>query len=96
MSEHGEIPDFHSLHPQPLKPGHTKLTWYEPAHRVQRIRIVLHTCECRHTVYELCTGAGQAFIRRTDRENGTVHETAWELTAIAQKTFSQILIGEAS
>ncbi|MFC4008079.1 hypothetical protein ACFOY2_12665 [Nonomuraea purpurea] len=95
MTERGEIPDFHSLHPQPRKPDHIKLSWYEPAHRTQRIRVVLHTCECRHTVYELCATAGQSFIRRTDREKGTVHETAWALTADARDTFNRILLGEA-
>ncbi|MEU6716227.1 hypothetical protein ABZ897_32585 [Nonomuraea sp. NPDC046802] len=95
MTEHGETPDFHSLHAQPPKPQPIRLAWYEPAHRTQRIRVILHTCECRHTVYELCSTAGQEFIRRTDRENGTVHETAWTLTSVARDTFSRILLGEA-
>ncbi|MFC4010637.1 hypothetical protein ACFOY2_25645 [Nonomuraea purpurea] len=95
MTERGETPDFHGLHPQPLKPQPIRLGWYEPAHRVQSIRVILHTCECRHTVYELCSAAGQGFIRRTDRENGTVHETAWALTSVARDTFSRILLGEA-
>ncbi|MEU6712873.1 hypothetical protein ABZ897_15445 [Nonomuraea sp. NPDC046802] len=95
MTECGEIPDYHGPHTQPLKPGHTKLNWYEPSNRVQRVRVVLHTCQCRHTVYELCSAAGQGSIRRTDHEKGTVHETAWALTATARSTFHRILQGEA-
>ncbi|WP_250907545.1 hypothetical protein [Nonomuraea sp. NEAU-A123] len=45
--------------------------------------------------YELCAAAGQGFVRRTDREKGTVRETAWTLNAAAKRTFDQILQGEA-
>ncbi|MFI6741340.1 hypothetical protein ACIBI9_51205 [Nonomuraea sp. NPDC050451] len=90
-----EIPDFHGPHVAPPLPGHLELTWYEPAPRAPRIRVVSHTRECRGTTYELCSAAGQGFVRRTDREKQTVHETAWTLTAVARHTFEQILRGEA-
>jgi hypothetical protein len=90
-----EIRDFHGPHAEPPKPGHVKLTWYEPAHRTHRIRVLSHTCECRRTTYELCIAAGQGFVRRKNREEGTVRETTWMLTAAARHTFDQILHGEA-
>ncbi|MEU7860196.1 hypothetical protein [Nonomuraea sp. NPDC049141] len=89
------IPDFHGPHVASPQPGHVKLTWYEPTQRAQRIRVVSHTCECRRMTYELCATAGQGFVRRTDREKGTVRETAWTLNAVAKRTFDQILQGEA-
>ncbi|GAA3232743.1 hypothetical protein GCM10020216_052280 [Nonomuraea helvata] len=87
--------DFHGPHVEPPLPGHLRLTWYEPTRRAPRIRVVSHTCECRGTTYELCGAAGQGFVRRTDREKQTVHETAWTVTATARRTFEQILRGEA-
>jgi hypothetical protein len=45
--------------------------------------------------YELCSAAGQGFVRRADRDKKTVHETAWMLTTAAKVTFEQILCGEA-
>lgn len=90
-----EIPDFHGPHVEPPVPGHLKLSWHEPTSRASRIRVVSHTCECKATTYELCAAAGQGFVLRTDREKGTVRETAWTLTAVARHTFHQILQGEA-
>ncbi|WP_327587849.1 hypothetical protein OHA25_13270 [Nonomuraea sp. NBC_00507] len=95
MTWRDEIPDFHGPHVEPPKPGHVILPWYEPANRAQRIRVVSHTCECQVTTYELCTAAGLGFVRRTNREKGTVRETAWTLIATARHTFDQILQGEA-
>ncbi|MEV4573190.1 hypothetical protein AB0K16_08000 [Nonomuraea jabiensis] len=90
-----EIPDFHGPHATPSQPGHLVLAWYRPERRALRIRVVSWTCECRPTTYELCAAVGQAFVRRTDRDKGTVHETVWTLTATARHTFEQILRGEA-
>ncbi|MER6002520.1 hypothetical protein ABT120_28375 [Nonomuraea angiospora] len=59
-----------------------------------RIRVASWTCECRPTTYELCGAAGQGFVRRTDRDKRTVHETSWTLTAPARHAFEQILRGE--
>jgi len=90
------IHDFHGPHVEPPIVGHVKLTWHDPTPRTPRIRVILHTCECRETTYELCAAGGQAFVRRTDRKEQTVHETSWTLTATAVRLFAQILRGEAS
>ncbi|MFI7128266.1 hypothetical protein ACIBQ1_21375 [Nonomuraea sp. NPDC050153] len=90
-----EILDFHGPHAAPLLPGHLILTWYQPDRRAPRIRVVSHTCECLPTTYELCSAAGQGFVRRTDRDKQTIHETSWTLSAVARHTFEQILRGEA-
>ncbi|MBE1587958.1 hypothetical protein ACFPOI_39330 [Nonomuraea angiospora] len=95
MTRRDEIADFHGPHVHLPKPDRIKLTWNEPANRAPRIRVVSHTCECKITTYELCSAAGQGFIRRTNRKNGTVRETAWTLTAAARHTFDQILQGDA-
>ncbi|MEU6715361.1 hypothetical protein ABZ897_28185 [Nonomuraea sp. NPDC046802] len=89
------IPDFHGPHVEPPLPGHVNLSWYDPLPRAPRIRVILHTCECRETTYELCAAAGQAFVRRTDRAEQTVRETEWTLTSTARRVFDQILHGEA-
>lgn len=88
-----KIPDFHGPHVEPPTLDHVKLT--EPGLRASRIRVIWHTCECRETTYELCTAAGLSFVRRTDRAEQSVRETAWMLTATAIRTFAQILRGEA-
>ncbi|MEW9554650.1 hypothetical protein [Nonomuraea sp. NPDC050783] len=98
MTRHeGKSPDFHGPHVAPLLPDHHVLTWYEPTQRAVRIRVVAWTCECEccRVTYELCGIAGQGFVRRTDRDRRTAHETRWTLTATARHTFEQILRGEA-
>ncbi|GGO80597.1 hypothetical protein [Nonomuraea cavernae] len=90
-----KIPDFHGPHVEPPTAEHVKLTWYEPNPRASRIRVILHTCECRETIYELCAAAGLSFVCRTDRAKQTVRETSWTLTATAIRIFAQILCGEA-
>ncbi|MFC7646314.1 hypothetical protein ACFQX6_41300 [Streptosporangium lutulentum] len=42
-----------------------------------RLRVIIWTCCCRATLYELCQTGGQAFIRRTLQLDGDrqVHET---------------------
>ncbi len=56
--------------------GHERLTWLEPR-TGERVRVKAWTCDCRATVYELCTAGGQGFIRRTLQREGSpeVHET---------------------
>ncbi|MEV0631535.1 hypothetical protein [Nonomuraea wenchangensis] len=90
-----EFADYHGQHSERPKPGHLVLSWHPPANRTSRVRVVAHTCECRGIVYELCHVAGQGFVRRTDRIQGTVRETAWTSTAIALDTFHRILLGQA-
>ncbi|MBN6056625.1 hypothetical protein JYK22_32155, partial [Nonomuraea sp. RK-328] len=90
-----DLPDFHGPHVEQPRPGHAVLTWHEPTPRAHRVRVISHTCECAKTTYELCAAAGQGFVRRTDRRERTVRETAWTLTATARCVFEQILRGEA-
>ncbi|MEV0312046.1 hypothetical protein [Nonomuraea fuscirosea] len=96
MSVSEEGPDYHGWHVQPLQPDHAQVAWYEPHRRVPRIRVSVHTCGCQATVYELCAAGGQAFVRRTDRETKTVHETAWMATAAARRIFELILSGKTA
>ncbi|GGK77868.1 hypothetical protein Ppa06_41940 [Planomonospora parontospora subsp. parontospora] len=49
---------------------HIRLDWRMPYRTVERVRPVAWTCICRATVYELCQGGGQAFIRRTVQLDG--------------------------
>ncbi|KAB8191505.1 hypothetical protein FH608_030065 [Nonomuraea phyllanthi] len=95
MTRRVAFPDLHGPHVEPPEPHHIKLTWHEPTNRAPRIRIISYSCECEAILYELCSAAGQGFIRRTDREQGTVHETAWTLTLKARRTFNRILRGKA-
>ncbi len=44
---------------------HLRLDWREPYPALERTPSVARTCWCRATVYELCEGAGRAFVRRT-------------------------------
>ncbi|MEV5553782.1 hypothetical protein AB0L44_08985 [Nonomuraea wenchangensis] len=90
-----ELRDFHGSHAASPLPGHLVLTRQEPARRAARARVVSWTCGCRPITYELCAAAGQGFVRRTDRDERTVHETAWTLISTARRTFEQILRGEA-
>ncbi|MGA5764755.1 hypothetical protein [Nonomuraea bangladeshensis] len=95
MIQWDEFADYHGQHDERPKPGHLVLNWYVPGSRTSRVRVVAHTCECRGIVYELCHVAGQGFVRRTDRIQGTVHETAWTSTTSALDTFHRILWGQA-
>ncbi|MEU7862844.1 hypothetical protein [Nonomuraea sp. NPDC049141] len=76
---------------------HTRLKWSKPYRTSDRIRPVDWTCACRATVYELCEGRGQAFIRRIvqfDRKQ-EIHETSrWSL-AEARVIWAALLSGSA-
>ncbi|MEU8361246.1 hypothetical protein AB0C27_35050 [Nonomuraea sp. NPDC048882] len=93
MSASDEIPDYHGWHVQPPRPDHAQVAWYTPTRRVPRIRVSVHTCGCQAVVYELCAAGGQGFVRRTDRAEKTVHETAWMAAAAARRVFELILSG---
>jgi hypothetical protein len=56
---------------------HVRLNWREPYRTPERVRPLAWTCACRATIYELCSGGGQAFIRRTLQldDNAMVHES---------------------
>ncbi|GAA4226486.1 hypothetical protein FHR32_005876 [Streptosporangium album] len=76
---------------------HARLERRDPYRTPDRIRPVNWTCVCHATVYELCQGGGQAFIRRTvqlDRKH-EIHETSrWSL-AEARVIWTALLSGRA-
>lgn len=57
---------------------HLRLEWHPSGLQLTRTRTIAWTCACRATAYELCTGGGQAFIRRTIQLDGDpqIHETS--------------------
>ncbi|MGW4963171.1 hypothetical protein ACWEPL_38645 [Nonomuraea sp. NPDC004186] len=96
-----EIADFHGPHFEPPQASCVEVHWYRPCRRVQRIRVISHSCECNELLYELCAGGGLSFVRRTDRAKGPVRakgivrESEWMLTAAARNLYERILRGEA-
>ncbi|WTL69328.1 hypothetical protein OG339_15925 [Streptosporangium sp. NBC_01495] len=76
---------------------HTRLQWRPPDRIADRVRPVSWTCVCRATIYELCQGGGQAFIRRTvqlDREH-EIHETCRWSFPKARVIWAALLSGRA-
>ncbi|WP_101788076.1 hypothetical protein [Nonomuraea indica] len=55
-----------------------RLEWRVSDLHNRRTRALAWTCDCRATVYELCAGGGQAFIRRNIQldDGHQVHETS--------------------
>ncbi|MFF4772512.1 hypothetical protein ACFY05_06605 [Microtetraspora fusca] len=93
-----ELPaPFHGIHVAPLQKAHEKLEWWEPLPRASRVRVHLHTCECKATVFELCQAGGLKFVRRSVRgpESVIVHETEWLRVVKAEQLWQRILLGEA-
>lgn len=76
---------------------HVRLDWREPHRALERVRSRRWTCACRATVYELCEGGGQAFIRRTlQLETGhQIHETHRWSIAEARAAWTELLSGRA-
>ena len=66
-----------SPHVGMAQPDHVRLEWRKPYRTPDRVRPMAWTCTCRATFYELCSGGGQAFIRRSVQLDGnvTVHES---------------------
>ncbi len=89
--------EYHGIHVAPLQAKHERLDWRMPAARAARVRVRLHTCECKATLYELCQGGGLMFVRRTVRRSDgpVVHETEWLRTALMERLWQRILLGEA-
>lgn len=75
----------------------THLEWHPPEHRFNQTRTIAWTCSCRATVYELCAGGGQAFIRRTVQldEGNRVHETSPSSIKNAWTLWASLLAGAA-
>lgn len=74
---------------------HVRLDWRPPYRTLARVRPVAWTCACRATLYELCEGGGQAFIRRTVQLDGKpqIFETCrWSISE-ARLTWTALLSG---
>ncbi|WP_440102003.1 hypothetical protein [Streptosporangium sp. H16] len=77
---------------------HVRLEWRRPYPALGRVRSVAWTCFCRATVYELCEGAGRAFLRRTVQRDGgddEVHETSTWPVGEARVIWTALLSGRA-
>ncbi|GAA3067915.1 hypothetical protein [Streptosporangium carneum] len=77
--------------------GYRRLDWRTPYRGLERVRPTAWTCGCRATVYELCEGGGQAFIRRTVQlDSGhEIHETpCWPIPE-ARTIWTALLTGRA-
>jgi hypothetical protein len=72
-----------------------RLRWYAVNSGRFRVRVVVWTCPCRATVYELCEAGGRAFIRRTVQAEpvATACETAWEPPWEAWENWAALLSG---
>ncbi len=86
-----------SPHVAMARRGHIRLDWRTPSRTLERIRPMAWTCVCRATVYELCQGGGQAFIRRTVQLDGTpeIHETPRWPANEARVIWAALLSGRA-
>lgn len=86
-----------SPHVPTAQHGHTRLEWHKPYRALERARQVAWTCFCRATVYELCEGGGQAFLRRTVQLDGNpeVHETSPCSISEAGAIWTALLSGQA-
>lgn len=94
MNPHEECPAPHVAMAQR---GHAVLDWSAPHHMLERVRPVTWTCVCRATVYELCHGGGQAFIRKTVQLDGApvVEETSRWPIGWARLVWANLLSGRA-
>ncbi|MBX6383922.1 MAG: hypothetical protein IRZ07_13260 [Microbispora sp.] len=89
-------PPYHGIHAGPPIDGYKKINWMKPTNRSDRVRVRLHTCECKATIYELCSAGGLMFIRRTKRgKKLEIHETERLIAARMEKLWARLLSGEA-
>ncbi|MEV8631535.1 hypothetical protein AB0395_07740 [Streptosporangium sp. NPDC051023] len=74
-----------------------RLDWRTPYRTLERVRPLEWTCACRATVYELCEGGGQAFIRRTvhSGEVCETHETPHSSLSEIRVAWAELLAGRA-
>lgn len=61
-------------HVGPPRPNYMRLVWREVVREQGPPRVIEYTCECEDTVYERCREGGLAYIRRTTRLGGVVHQ----------------------
>ncbi|WP_244312780.1 hypothetical protein [Microbispora hainanensis] len=67
----------------------------KPTNRSDRVRVRRHTCECKPTIYELCSAGGVFFIRRTIRgKNVEIRETERLVAARMEDLWVRLLSGE--
>ncbi len=60
------------------------------------MRVHRHTCECKATIYELCSAGGLMFIRRTKRGvKVEVRESERLVSARMRLLWLRLLSGEA-
>ncbi|MEV4164460.1 hypothetical protein [Nonomuraea dietziae] len=92
-----ELDDCLSPHVAMPQRNRVLVAWRLPCAGLERVRTLLWTCACRATVYELCAGGGQAFIRRTTQLEGefNVHETPPMSISEARALWADLLCGVA-
>ncbi|MGI5160141.1 hypothetical protein [Microbispora sp. CA-102843] len=67
----------------------------KPTNRSDRVRVRRHTCECKATIYELCSAGGLLFIRRTKRgKKVEIRETERLVAARMEELWVRLLSGE--
>ncbi|MEU6408586.1 hypothetical protein [Microbispora sp. NPDC046933] len=67
----------------------------KPTNRSDRVRVHRHTCECKATIYELCSAGGLWFIRRTKRgKKMEIRETERLVAARMKGLWVRLLSGE--
>lgn len=91
------VAPYHGLHIAPMQRQHERLRWTEPGRRTQRIRVKLHTCDCKATIYEFCQAGGLLFIRRTVRgpDGPVIHESDRWISARAEQIWLLLVTGQA-
>ncbi|GAA2846712.1 hypothetical protein GCM10010517_03490 [Streptosporangium fragile] len=86
---------YHSIHVAPVQEEHIVVAWRPAGRRADRVRVREHTCWCRKPSYELCTASGLAFIRRSCRDGGLLHESDWLRVRDAEQLWLWIISGRA-
>lgn len=73
------------------------IKWSDPAPSRSALRVRRHTCECKATRYELCSGAGLVHLRRTVRspDGRLVSVSPWLRPAEAEQLWDGLLRGRA-
>ncbi len=89
-------PPYHGIHASPPRDRHQKIAWSKPTNRSDRVRVHRHTCECKATIYELCSAGGLMFIRRTKRGvKMEIRESERLVSARMRELWVRLLSGEA-
>jgi hypothetical protein len=89
------VTDCVAPHVPSALPDHMEIVWLDRLRAEDRVRVITWTCDCQAVYYELCHAAGRAYIRRTLRKDGTVHETYRWLFREAAQVWDALLLGHA-